>query len=245
MLFQDPITLGDVSKHVNENVSQLSKVIWQAVGAAVALGVPSAFKWAQDHSFARRRVALTERIAALAKSIADLPPEPESTAQVVTGTALETSIGTATPIVPSLSPRSALTAEMGAVLRELATLQAKAPHRLSGLAGAATSARAMLLLYKPKGWVAWMLHIAFFCYMGVLVFCFIAVMTDTSASVIASKNSSEFFSNLVAFIFLACVALLPALILRYFAAKIHRKQCAQAQAASAPQATTVPGAVQA
>jgi hypothetical protein len=137
----------------------------------------------------------------------------------------------------------ALNAEMGSVLRELTTLQAKAPHRL-GLAGAATSVRAMLLLYKPKGFLAWMLHLAFFAYLAVLAFCFIAVMVDpTSSPFVGSKNTGEFLGALMAYTFMLCLAGVPLMILRYFAAKIHRRQCAQA--AQAPQATTVPGAVQA
>src|SRR5580698_7750819 len=74
MFFFDPLQT-DVSKHVNENVSHLSKVIWQVLATVVTIGVPTVFKWVQDHSRTQRRMALTERVSALAKSISELPAE--------------------------------------------------------------------------------------------------------------------------------------------------------------------------
>jgi hypothetical protein len=55
-----------------------------------------------------------------------------------------------------------------------------------------------------------------------------AVMTDASASPFnKSKTASDFFTDLVAYMFLVAVFSIPAFVLRYFAAKIHRRQCAQ------------------
>ena len=205
------LNAADVSKHVNENVSQLSKVIWQVLATVVTIGVPTAFKWVQDHSRTRRRIALTERVSTLAKSISELPEDAPGLAAHVT-------------------PRDALQTELDSVLRELTGLQAKAPHRLGGFAGATASGRSMVLLYKPQGTKAWTLHIAFFSYAAFMIFCFMAVMTDATASPFGkSKSASGFFTYLVAYMFLVALASIPAFVLRYFAAKIHRRQCAQAQ----------------
>ena len=218
MFFFDPLN-ADVSKHVNENVSQLSKVIWQVLATVVTIGVPTIFKWMQDHSHTRRRIELTERISTLTKSISELPDD-------AAGTGLA-----------HVTPRDALNTELESVLRELTALQAKAPHRLGGIAGAAASIRSMFLLYKPKGAVAWMLHIAFFSYAAVLCFGFWAVTADPTASTLDStKTASSFFSNLVAYMLVVAVFSIPAFVLRYFATRIHRKQLAQALNVATPAA---------
>jgi hypothetical protein len=210
MFLFDPLN-ADVSKHVNENVSQLSKVIWQVLATVVTIGVPTAFKWVQDHSRTRRRIELTERVSALAKSISELPADAPGFAMQIT-------------------PRDALQTELDAVLRELTGLQAKAPHRLGGIAGATASVRSMFLLYKPQGAKAWTLHIAFFSYAAFMFFCFMAVMTDPTASPFnKTKTASDFFTDLVAYMFLVALFSIPAFVLRYFAAKIHRRQSARAQ----------------
>jgi hypothetical protein len=203
------LNAADVSKHVNENVSQLSKVIWQILATAVTIGVPTAFKWMQDHSRTRRRIELTERVSKLAKSISELPEDAPGLAAHVT-------------------QRDALQTELDSVLRELTGLKAKAPHRLGGIAGATASVRSMFLLYKPQGTKAWMLHIAFFSYAAFMFFCFMAVMTDATASPFSKSNTaSDFFTHLVAYMFLVALVSIPAFVLRYFAAKIHRRKCAQ------------------
>ena len=206
----DPLN-ADVSKHVNENVSHLSKVIWQVLATVVTIGVPTVFKWVQDHSRTQRRMALTDRVSALAKSISELPAD-------------------ALGLTTHVTPRDALQTELEAVLRELTGLQAKAPHRLGGIAEATTSVRSMFLLYKPQGPKAWTLHIAFFSYAALMFFCFMAVMTDATASPFnKSKTASDFFTDLVAYMFLVALASVPAFVLRYYAAKIHRRQSAQVQ----------------
>jgi hypothetical protein len=223
MFLFDPLN-ADVSKHVNENVSQLSKVIWQVLATVVTIGVPTAFKWVQDHSRTRRRIALTERVSTLAKSISELPEDAPGLAAHVT-------------------PRDALQTELDSVLRELTGLQAKAPHRLGGIAGATASVRSMFLLYKPQGTKAWTLHIAFFSYAAFMFFCFMAVMTDASASPFSkTKDASDFFADLVAYMFLVALFSIPAFVLRFFAAKIHRRQCAQAQG-MADQAPAIPAGI--
>jgi hypothetical protein len=212
MFFFDPLN-ADVSKHVNENVSQLSKVIWQVLATVVTIGVPTVFKWVQDHSRTRRRIELTERVSALAKGISDLPLDPP-----------------ATGLVRMATPRDALSAELDAVLRELTGLQAKAPHRLGGIAGATASFRSMFLLYKPQGTKAWTLHIAFFSYSAMMFFLFLAVISDPSASDFSkTKTASAFFTDLLAYMFVVGLFSIPAFVLRYFAARIHRRQCAEGQ----------------
>jgi hypothetical protein len=93
----------------------------------------------------------------------------------------------------------------------------------------------MFLLYKPQGAKAWTLHIMFFSYAAFMFFCFMAVMTDPTASPFnKSKTASDFFTDMVAYMFLVALASIPAFVLRYFAAKIHRRQCIQMQGVATP-----------
>jgi hypothetical protein len=227
----------DLSQQVTEKVGLVSKVVWPALATLVPAGVTAAFKWSQDHSRGKLRVQLTERVSALAKAIAELPPEAPA------------------GLIAAATPHMALTAEMNEVLRELTALQTRAAQRRFtpgfSAASAISKVRAALLLYKPKGALAWMLHLAFFSYLIVLAFVLVAVTssgsvspTDNNAAPAIAANakagtgqtsggqsaatttpgSSDTFTNVVAFIFIFGIAGVPPMIIRFYAAKIHRKQ---------------------
>ena len=244
----------DLSQQVTEKVGLVSKVVWPALATLVPAGVTAAFKWTQDHSRGKLRVQLTERVSTLAKAIAELPAE----AETLTGS-----------LAAHTSPRTVLTAEMDEILRELTALQTRsAAHRFTPgftAATAVTKVRSALLLYKPKGTVAWMLHLAFFSYLAVLAFVLVAITSGGSVSPTddnpapavtanakpgaaqagaaernksgsqgnatapsvassAAPGSSDTFTNVVAFIFVFGIGGIPPIIIRYYAAKIHRKQ---------------------
>lgn len=218
MIFSDPVEVPNISA----KVTLLSKVVWPALATLVPAVATAAFKWVQDHTTKQHSTQLTERISALAKQIAELPVLPQSSSG------------------SSVTPQSALTCEMESAIRELTAIQARVAtrHRM-GLTTTTAKIRAAFLLYRPKGLAAWTLHLTFYVYSFALVFALVAVMTDQTSPFISSV------SDAFAFIFLFAVFGTPPLILRYYAAKIHAKQCVQVQAESLaaarmPVATPIP-----
>jgi hypothetical protein len=212
MMFTDQIPT-DVHQ-ISAKVTLLSKVVWPALATLVPAGVTAAFKWAQDHSRKRRSSELTGRISELAKSISELPELPAASTK------------------PAVTPRSALTAELESAVLELTALQARASHRVPGVSTITAKVRDALLLYIPKGLGAWTLHTAFFLYSFFLIFCLYAVMTDPgSTPFVSTKPTSEFITELLVYLLMFGVLGIPPMIMRHYASKIHRRQCAQSQAA--------------
>jgi hypothetical protein len=220
MIFTDQLP-SDVQQQISAKVTLLSRVVWPALATLVPAAATAAFKWAQDHSHKRRSAELTERISTLAKSIAELP---------------EVSLTGATSAV---TPQSVLIVELESAVRDLIALQTKANRRFTGVSTTAAKVRSALLLFRPKGLTAWTLHVTFFVYLFVLVFALLSIMTDQSAPFISTATTSDFVTDLFAFIFLFGVFGIPPLVIRHYAVKIHRKQCAEAQA-SAPAAVVSP-----
>jgi hypothetical protein len=221
----------DLSQQVTEKVGLVSKVVWPALATLVPAGITAAFKWTQDHSRGKLRMQLTERVSTLAKAIAELPPEAPA------------------GLIAAATPHVALTAEMNEVLRELTALQTRAAQRRFtpgfSAASAISKVRAALLLYKPKGALAWMLHLSFFTYLVVLGIVLLAITSGSSVSptdsnptpavagnvkagaapvVAQAPSTSDTFTNVVAFIFVFGIAGIPPMVIRYYASKIHRRQ---------------------
>jgi len=193
--------------NISAKVNLLAKVVWPALATLVPAAIAGAVKWVQDHTSKRRSAELTERISTLAKRISELPV---------------LSLSSATS---AATPQSALTAELESALRELTSLQkTRAIRRFTGLTTTTAKVRAALLLYRPVGMAAWTLHLAFYVYSFCLVFALVAVFSDQSTPFISSV------ADLFAFIFIFGAFGIPPLVIRYFAARIHRAQCAQAQA---------------
>lgn len=205
MLFLDPPQTNGFTKYVLPAIATL-------IPAAVA----AASKWILDHSHQRRSVELTQRVTTLAKSISKLPLLPLSNTN------------------PNITPQSALTAELEATLHELTALQTKTVRSFSGVTSIASTVRTALLLFRPKGFTAWILHLCFYAYLP----CFIFVLSAGFAGVVladagdAGGAASDIVFKLVFFFTAFGILGIPPLILRHFAVKIHRKQCAEAQAAA-------------
>jgi hypothetical protein len=82
-----------------------------------------------------------------------------------------------------------------------------------------------LLLYKPRGFVSWLLQGSFYAYTCIfLFFVSVAVSPDSAAgdtkSVISASSSA---ADVVGYIVLIGVLSIPLLILHHFAAKRHYK----------------------
>jgi hypothetical protein len=191
-----------------------AKFVLPAIATLIPAGITAALKWTQEHSRNRRSVALTERIAVLAKSIHELPELPAS-------------------ITSAVTPQTALTVELESALHELTALQTRVRRGFGGVSTITTKLRAGMLLYRPKGLLATTLHTVFFGYLFVFFFVIYAGLApDSTANVSDAKTPTDFVTNLFAFLFIFGLAGIPPLILRHYAAKIHRRQCLEAQAAS-------------
>jgi len=163
----------DVHRHAQGLVNALSKTIWLIVGALVPAVVTALVKGFQDRSRSQRAQQLTDRITTLSKSIAELPE------------------GTAAGDAP-VTPRQALMAELNLVVAELYLLQTKVKHSFHWVSmNAMARFRSALLLFRPRGLKATLLHTAFYVYTAVFVFCAVAVVLpsqDTSATQDASAS---------------------------------------------------------
>lgn len=206
LAFQIPgITAGAVPPRFD----QFLKIAVPVLSALVPAALTTAFKWAQDHDRQRRKADLIERIAKLAKNISELPELPSPS-------------GDATDRV-----RSALHVELESALRELTLLQTHVSRRVIGVSSITSRLRSALLLYWPKGLIAWMLHIAFFVWLF-----FLALMT---LGFFTGKDDPE-LSNTSPIMLICIYAVLgvPPLIIRYYAARIHRRQCARSEPVAVP-----------
>ncbi len=218
MFLIDDSTFTEIQNAGKEGVGFLSKVVWPALAAVVPAAGTAFYKLAQDHSRARRSVQLTDRISSLAKSLAELPELPPPANQ------------------SAVTPRAALTTELNLAVSELAVIQTRVRHSFRDLSSTATARmKSALLFYRPKGFLAFMLHALFYAYtltfaFGLLAF-LISVGDPSSGDADALGNVAHpsFFSNLLGFIMLVAIFSVPALILRHYASKIHRKQCLEAQ----------------
>jgi hypothetical protein len=246
MLIVDP-------KAIYQTLSdEVSKFVGLALVGLVTTGIGGLAKWTQDHSRNRRGEELTARISALAKMISELPEVPLSGA------------------TPAVTPRSALTAELESAVRELTALQAgaSAGRRFTGfsVAGVIARVRSALLLYRPEGWAARTLHVAFYVYLAGYLFCISAVLDSNRHPAAGSAASSQATQatkthagnranappvpdvpaeldtvpDAFAFVFIFGLLAIPPAILRHYAARIHRRQCEPAAirpATASPDAT--------
>lgn len=193
-----------------------TKYVLPAVATLIPAVITAASKWILDHSHQRRSAELTERVSTLAKSISELPVLPLPS------------------VNPAITPQSALTAELEAALHELTALQTRTRRSFSGVSSITSMVRSALLLFRPKGVAAWILHLCFWAYLP----CFIFVLSASGAGDFLPKagdtgaTPSDFLFNLFFFFTAFGILGIPPLIIRNFAVKIHRKQCAQAQTAA-------------
>ena len=195
---------------ITRDLGFYSKVLLPALAALVPAAVTTVFKLMEDHSRSRRRVVLTDRIAALAKQVAEMPDVPVGAAVVHT-------------------PRSILSDELAYVSAELASLQGRGERHV--VFSATNWLRSALLLYRPQGVLAWLLHGFFYIY--VITFCLVMPV------VLVKPHDPEFWFTIIGLLVLG----IPPVIVRYFAAKLHRKYCAKTPppAAPPPKAVTPPG----
>jgi hypothetical protein len=94
--------------------------------------------------------------------------------------------------------------------------------------------RSALLLFRPKGVTAWILQLCFWAYLPCFIFILAAGWAGNNLPQAGDTGATptDFASNLFYFFTVFGILGIPPLIIRYFAAKIHRKQCAQAQVAA-------------
>ncbi|MGA3011115.1 MAG: hypothetical protein ABSD72_12725 [Terracidiphilus sp.] len=195
---------------------KFTKFVLPVLALLIPGAVTAASKWVLDHSHQRRSAELTERVSTLAKNISELPVLPLSN------------------INPNITPQSALTAELEATLHELTALQIRARRSFSGVTSITSAVRSALLLFRPQGATAWILHLCFYAYLP----CFIFVLSAGWAGAVLPQagdtggTASNIIFGLIFFFTAFGILGIPPLIIRHFAVKIHRRQCAEAQAAA-------------
>lgn len=227
LIYIDPP--AEVQQHVSAWVTLLSKVVVPALTTLVPAGVIALFKIVQNLSRSRRSEALTARISQLAKYIADLPPGPGESA---------------------ISPRAAFTAELNLAVSELTALQSRVRHSFHEVSATATAKlRAALLLFRPKGLLAFTLHALFYLYDVAFLFCILAVIFAKDAKTgstqfISTASPLAFISDALAFIFLVSVFSIPVFALHHYAIKIHRRQTTQAAAPEPQMVAAIPASQQ-
>jgi hypothetical protein len=236
-----PFNPPELYKSLTGKVTEL--VVLAIIGFGTT-GVSALVKWVQDHTSSNRGAELTARISALSKTISELPDVPLSAAS------------------SGLTPRSVLTAQLESAVHELTALQdeAKAGSRFKGLSFAAAIARmrSAFLLYRPTGWGAKTLHLAFYLYMFAYIFSLSAVLdsgintsrppqkTDPAHAAQTSPAPAlniverekipdappvvDTVANLFAFLFIFGLFAIPPVVLRHYAARIHDNQCEKAKA---------------
>lgn len=225
MFLIDSSLTEQIQKSGKESVDFLSKVVWPALAALVPAAGTAIFKIGQDHSRARRSVQLTERISALSKMIADLPELPTSANSV------------------RVSPRDALITELNLAVSELCSIQSKVHLNFRSFSSNASARlRSAFLLYRPKGFRAVVLHGMFYVYstgaaLCLMLFLIGAGTSDTTeTSALTDSSHSSFYSALLGFVLLVAIFSIPAMVIRHFAARIHRRQTAEPQANAIPDA---------
>jgi hypothetical protein len=242
MVLYDPFpNPAQIQQNLNYGVNLMSKVIWPALATLVPVALTAVAKWVQGNSRTRRSAELTDRISTLAKSIAELPASPPAAGAL------------------AVTPHTALSAELEAVVNELTLLQTRAKRTFTGVTTLTSKLRSALLLYRPKGFLAFVLHVAFFGYMVIFACVVLAVGFPTKekpASGAASNGTpaavqqqpaapapvpvtEDRVTNVLAFIVVFGVLGIPPLIIRHFAARIHRRQCLASQEKTPP----VPGSM--
>jgi hypothetical protein len=236
-----------------KKLDAFAKIAVPILCALVPTAVAAVIKWLQDHDLRRRRTGLIEELARMAKNLAELPELPDSAA------------------VERM--RVALNAELETGVRELIQLQAHAPRRAVGVSSIVPWLKSMFLWWQPRGFAAWMLHLAFYAsllFLAVMTLGFSAEGSEKKADAAlhaldgkttpvvaapaqsAGDNDPPSTGTVVAiYIFFG----IPPLIFRKFAASIHRRQCLadaaairaaeEAAARATGSAARVPSAIQA
>ncbi len=162
------------------------------------------FKLLEDHGRQTHKAALIESISKLAKNISELPELPPSDRSTTS------------------KVREAFQVELERSYEELTALQRRSPKRAVGFSSITAGLRSALLLYRPRGAAAWFLHLAF--YGCLLFFAFMTIGVVAGASDPTSYHVTPGVT-----IVIYTILGIPPLILRYFAIKIHRRQCAASE----------------
>jgi len=216
------ILANDVPQ-VPKNLGPFAQLLLPALVTLIPALLTAAFKTFQDHSRIRRSSDLTDRICKLSKDISELPELP------------------AVAVELPVHPRQALVAELNAAICEITSLHSKPAHRVTAVSTSAwTKVRTALLLYRPKGALALMLHTTFYLYSLVMIVFLISLLSDKTQPLISIHPASEFMIDLFLLVVFTGLFSIPAVILRNYAVRVRRRQTPDPQPIANPIAEPAP-----
>lgn len=196
-----PKDAKEVSHFVFSNWGNIVKI---ALALATLLSTGGAlggrFEWLQRFIAPKRRSDLLEQIGKLAESMSKMHELPEWAGEM------------------NAEIRATLKAEMDMKLSELKKLQSPVKREHSGGLSVKTWLKYSFLWWTPSGVGAWFFHIGYYLLLalvGLLSLAFLIAIPGTHVDA----------TDVTMAITLYAILGVPALVLRFFAAKIYRRQC--------------------
>lgn len=186
--------------------SNWSNIVKIALALATLLSTGGAlggrFGWLQGFIAPKRRSDLLEQIGKLAESMSKMQELPEWAGDI------------------NAEIRATLRAEMEMKLTELKKLQKPAKREYSGGLPVKIWLKYSFLWWKPKGFGAWCFHMSYY-----LMLTLIGLISMLFLVTIRSPGTHIDTTDVTMAIILYAILGVPAMVLRFFAAKIYRHQC--------------------
>jgi len=160
------------------------------------------FGWLQSFIAPKRRSDLLEQIGKLAESMSKMQELPEWAGDI------------------NAEIRATLKAEMQTKLNELENLQQPAKSAYSGGLSFKNWLKYSFLWWRPSGFGAWCFHVSYYLMLtilGLISLVFLIVILVPTEHINATDVTMA--------VMLYAILGVPAMVLRFFAAKIYRHQC--------------------
>ncbi|MFC5864430.1 hypothetical protein ACFPT7_19140 [Acidicapsa dinghuensis] len=199
----------DFSKFVSNHWSDIAKVM-VALATLLSTGgvLGGRFSWLQRFIAPKRKADLIEQISKLAESMSKVQDLPEWAGEL------------------NAEVRATLKAEMEAKLSELKKLQSPPIWAHHGGSPVKSWLKYTFLWWKPKGFGAWAFHLSYYFLLAVIGLMSLGFLVglmshDPATGKLAHVDAADVTLAIILYAILG----VPAMVLRFFAARIHRNQC--------------------
>lgn len=199
----------DFSKFVSTHWSDIAKVM-VALATLLSTGgvLGGRFSWLQRFIAPKRKADLIEQINKLAESMSKVQDLPEWAGEM------------------NAEIRATLKAEMEAKLTELKKLQSPVIWAHRGGSSVKSWLKYTFLWWKPKGVGAWVFHLSYYFLLlviGLMSLGFLVSLTtpDPHTGKLTTVDATDVTLAIVVYAILG----VPAMVLRFFAARIYKHQC--------------------